>query len=617
MCGISGFIDPSKGLSDLLAMQQSLHHRGPDAQGYYFDEGVGLAHNRLSIIDLSASANQPFYFGKWILVFNGEIYNYLEIKKQLEVEGYSFTTHSDTEVLIKGFDRWGVHVVKKIIGMFAFAILDKHTKELFLFRDRLGVKPLHYAIQENTLLFASELKAFLRLDQFQINDQALYDYLSFGYTPAEDTVLRHVKKVAPGTYLKFSSGKAEIIQYWDPEDFIYDPLAIGERELTDQLEELLISSFRYRMVSDVPVGVFFSGGIDSTMLVAILSKHVGQVNTFTIGFDDKNFDETPFARTIASYFKTNHVEKILNVHEAKGRLGDFYKIYDEPFHDSSGIPTSLISEIAKNHGMKVVLSSEGGDELFAGYPSYEVLHKLGESILAYPRVLRTLASQFLDLINEQKAPILLSNKIARLRHLLKSDEWVDFYVRAITTPLSNWENYKLQTRSFLSEKARHSTLHPIEKFMLWDLKYLLPNDFLVKVDRATMYHGVESREPFLDHRLVEFSLRLPIQFKIRNHKSKYLLKKVLERYIPHSYFERPKMGFSIPLFNWFKSDLDKLFHEKLKHEHFASAWPQIDYSFVRHNLNIYESNKTVNKEVNLLMMWKLLSLMQWHEVYRS
>ena len=297
--------------------------------------------------------------------------------------------------------------------------------------------------------------------------------------------------------------------------------------------------------------------------------------------------------------------------EAKSRLHDFYRIYDEPFYDSSGIPTSLVTEIAKQSGMKVVLSCEGGDELFGGYPSYQQYHKLGTKILGTPGVALNALRYILRSIDMRKLPIAFVNKLVRLKSLMDSKNWVEFYMRAIATQ----SNRSLDFGVFENPIASQSTLHPIEQFMLWDLKHLIPNDFLMKVDRATMHQGVESREPFLDHRLVEFALQLPLKYKIQNGDSKYLLKKVVERYIPKSYFERKKMGFSIPLFSWFKKDMDDLFREKLKRDRFSKAWPQIDYSFVDRNLKIYRHNKARNKDVNLIVMWKLLNLMLWHEEY--
>ncbi|MBL7843762.1 MAG: asparagine synthase (glutamine-hydrolyzing) [Cyclobacteriaceae bacterium] len=620
MCGISGFIDSRKSKHDLLTLQKCLHHRGPDAQGIFFEENVGLAHNRLSIIDLSDSANQPFFFDNLVLVFNGEIYNYAEIRIELGKAGYSFATHSDTEVLLKGFHYWGVDVLKKLIGMFAFAVYNKATRELYLAKDRLGVKPLYYSCKDGSITFASELKAFHQANSNTISYSGLVDYLRYGFTVGANTFFSGIEKLLPGHYLHFTQGNARQVSYWNAEDYIHNPITIqSEEKLIDELEELLISSFKYRMVSDVPVGIFFSGGIDSTALVALLSKHFGIINTFTIGFDDPAFDETPYAKKIANYFKTNHTERILTINEAKERLNDFYKIYDEPFYDSSGIPTSLVSELAREKGMKVVLSSEGGDELFGGYMSYQRYYKYGKRIFNLPEFVRSIGSQTLIGLDALLGVSPLGNKLNKAGQIMRENTWLEFYKTCISTlDVSRINQYLSENATYnntgiLADETLKSSLHPIEIFMLWDLKYLLPDDFLVKIDRATMFHSLESREPFLDHRLVEFCLRLPLDYKIRNGQTKYLLRKVLERYIPSEYFNRPKMGFSIPLFNWFKSDLDNLFQTKLSAHQFSKAWPMIDYNWVDKQLKIYSRSRTGDKELNMVIMWKFLGLMLWRD----
>jgi asparagine synthase (glutamine-hydrolysing) len=625
MCGISGFINTSKSLADLQAMQQALHHRGPDAQGVFFEETVGLAHNRLSIIDLTDAANQPFRFQNLVLVYNGEIYNYTELQNELQAKGYTFQTRSDTEVLLKGYHCWGIDVLHKLIGMFAFAIYNTDSRELLLVRDRFGVKPLFYRKEGAGLSFASELKAFAHArSREQLDYNGLTDYLAYGYTVGAHTFFSNTYKLLPGHCLFYKEGKVRLQKYWDAADYVGDPVTgKTEEQLADTLEERLISAFSYRMVSDVPVGIFFSGGIDSTALVALLSKHFGTVNTFTIGFDDPAFDETPYARKVADYFKTNHTERILRVDEARERLNSFYKIYDEPFYDSSGIPTSLVSELAREKGIKVVLSSEGGDELFGGYTAYQRYHHLGTRLFGLPFALRRPLGKGLKNINETLVPAVLGNKVSKFARLMQSDSWHRFYQVCVTTLNQQRLERYLNLPDFTYDNAAtlpellDNSIHPMELFMLWDLKYLMPDDFLVKVDRATMYHSLESREPFLDHRLVEFCLRLPLHCKIRNGQTKYLLRKVLSRYIPLSYIDRPKMGFSIPLFNWFKKDMDSLFHTHLSTDAFEPAWPEINYTWVQKQMKIYQRSKKSDKELNMVIMWKLLGLMLWLESLKN
>jgi asparagine synthase (glutamine-hydrolysing) len=615
MCGISGFIHPTKTSDDLLRMQQCLIHRGPDSQSHYFLPGVGLAHNRLSIIDLSSAAGQPFYFEKLVLIYNGEIYNYVEIREELVKKGYLFHTQSDSEVLIKGFHCWGISVVHKIIGMFAFAIFNQETKELYLCRDRVGVKPLFYQVDSAGIVFASELKALTQGQHTEICNEGLFEYLRFGYTFEDLTFYKGLKKIPPGSYLKYHTGKVTISKYWNPEEFIHNKFHLTENALADQLEELLVSSFNYRMVSDVPVGIFFSGGIDSTALVALLSKNFSPLNTFTIGFEDQQFDETPFAKKIAAYFNTNHVEKILTLKAAKKRLDEFYSIYDEPFYDSSGIPTSLVAELTKEHGIKVVLSSEGGDELFAGYPAYQSYYALGRKMMPWPQALRKGLTKFIPAL-----PFVgVRNKIEKLKQLVSSSDWIDFYMHSIssitdkTLKRNFLDKFETVEKKYVSDETLNAGLHPMELFMLWDLKYVLPNDYLVKIDRATMHHGVESREPFLDHRLIEFCLQLPLQMKLRNGETKYLLRKVLSRHIPSSYFDRPKMGFNIPLFSWFKQEFDQAFLQRLTSNNFHRAWPQLNPQLVKNELQVYRHGSTLNKEINIVTMWKLLNLELWRD----
>ncbi len=621
MCGISGFVNRSLTVEDLQLLQRTINHRGPDASGFFFEKGVGLAHNRLSIIDLSESANQPFLFEHLVLIYNGECYNFREVRTKLIAIGYTFETESDTEVLIKGFHAWGIKVIDQMIGMFAFAIYDKRSEALYLVRDRLGVKPLYYDFDGENILFASELKTFHNTGNTKgIDNVGLGEFLAFGYTVGNNTLFKSIKKIPPGHYLKFSKGSIELIKYWDACDFVLEPKTqLTEKQLVDQLEELLISSFSYRMVSDVPVGIFLSGGVDSTTLVALLSKHFGKVNTFTIGFEDHAFNEAPFAKEIATYFGTNHTERILSLREAKEELNAFYNIYDEPFYDSSGIPTALVTKVAKENNMKVVLSSEGGDELFGGYPSYQRAEKIGNSVFSLPKPLRKMGGTIFQTVGNSLPVGQLGNKFSKLGQLLKSGTWLDFYSNSVSSApqqtvldsVTGSIPFHFDISPEIVEK-----IHPIELFMLWDLKYLMPNDYLMKIDRATMHYGVEAREPFLDHRLVQFALQLPLEYKLREGHTKYLLKKVLERYIPSKFFERPKMGFSIPLFSWFKTDLHTLFDTRLQPHEFKNQWPQIDYSWVRHELELFNHSRKINKEINLITLWKFLNLMLWTDKYQ-
>lgn len=623
MCGIAGFVSEKATEYDLFKMGDCIAHRGPDSRGHFYDPDIGLTHTRLSIIDLSTAANQPYHFEQLILIFNGEIYNYQEIQKFLINKGYDFVTNSDTEVVIKAFHCWGEKAVDHFVGMFAFALYDKNEKQLFLFRDRLGVKPLYFYQKNGELLFASELKAIKAVRNLSVGQHGLNDFLRFGYTISEHSIFQEINKLKPGHFMKYNiQTQSYVINcYWSPEEFLLDPLDVtSEEKLIDELEETLVSAFKYRMVADVPVGVFFSGGIDSSLVAAILSQHHGDINTFTIGFDTKvkGYNEADYARKIAGYLGTNHTEKILTISKARERLNEFYNIYEEPFYDSSGIPTSLVSQLAKENGMKVVLSADGGDELFGGYSHYNTLSKFGGYLNNVPEKIRQISGNAIGPIAKMGANLSvlnLGNKMSRVVENLHANSWQELYeANIVTLSKSNLKKFAGKfTDSTPSYDRTIANLDPIRQFMLWDLKYFLPDDLLVKIDRATMYHGIEGREPFLDHRLVELALRIPINYHMKGGSEKYLLKKVLSRYVPNKLFERPKQGFSIPMFEWFKNDLDAMFTQYLTKDRFSPYHQYVDYSLVEKEIKLYNYSKKVNKERNILMIWKLLSFTMWSE----
>ncbi|HXA00353.1 MAG TPA: asparagine synthase (glutamine-hydrolyzing), partial [Cytophagaceae bacterium] len=517
MCGITGFINSSLNYDNLVGLTDSLRRRGPDASGYFHEGNIGLGHRRLSIIELSELGAQPYHFQNLVLVFNGELYNYKEIKSELINLGYSFQSNSDTEVLIKAFHKWKETCVNRFVGMFAFAIYDKDSKELYLFRDRLGVKPLYYSLT-NGLIFGSELKIFKSLPyQFTIDKEAVYQYFKFGYITNENTIFSEVRKIMPGHYLKYGNGKHEIRQYWKPE--INNSFPLDEDIVLNELEDLLTSSFKYRMVSDVPVGVFLSGGIDSSLVTAILQKEYGNINTFTIGFDHPSYNEAPYARKVAAELGTNHHEQILDGVKAKDLLYNFYEIYDEPFSDSSGIPTALISSIAKEHNIKVVLSADGGDELFCGYTHYK---KIKENIDRFyaPGSGKNKVQSFLisKLGNSgilKKIPHFnLEHKIYAYQDLILSKEVINFYEQSISNQAEKEIELLIgKVNPFKSARYKfNGNGNEVEQMIFWDLLHYLPDDLLVKVDRATMYNSIEGREPFLDHRLVEYALSLPFSY---------------------------------------------------------------------------------------------------------
>ena len=614
MCGIIGFIGENRDVAK--KMLESIHHRGPDDSGIFCDDMVTLGHVRLSILDLSSAGHQPMSYKNLVIVFNGEIYNFEEIKKELSNE-YFFESHTDTEVVLKAFHKWGVDAIKRFIGMFAFAIYDKTKKEIFLFRDRVGVKPLYYYFDGKDFLFASELKAIMEYKKdLQIDKNALYEFFQFGYISSNLSIFKKCYKLPPGHYATFNTQNLtfKIHKYWSIIPFFEKPkFKRKEDDLVDELESLLIDSFKYRMVADVPIGVFLSGGIDSSIVAAILQKHYGDIHTFTIGFKEAKYNEANWAKKVAEYLGTKHTEKYLSSGEAKEILNHFVKIYDEPFGDSSGIPTTLVSQIAKEGGVKVVLSADGGDEVFCGYVHYWYNESIGKKLFKIPFSLRKGLSVLMKTIGVDNASKMFkvrrfAHKYNKLSEMLTDKEWQSFYESYIH--ISN--NYEMKKLIGYISKIDEPSFkvgekeHPMQGMMLWDYHRYLPDDILVKVDRATMQNSIEGREPLLDHRIAEFMAQVPFEYKYRNGTSKYLLRKVLERYLPKELIDRPKMGFGIPLFEWFGGELRNLFEK-----HFAEDDEILNMQYVR---ELYLKLKE-GKPVNINLLWFVLIYKMWKKEY--
>lgn len=616
MCGVVGF--NSTNLNKLQKMIKAIIHRGPDDQGTYEDEDFSLGHVRLSILDLSNAGHQPMQYEHLVIVFNGEIYNFQEIKTELSE--YTFHSQSDTEVVLKAFHKWGVKAVDKFIGMFAFAIWDKNDKKLFLFRDRVGIKPLYYYINEESFAFGSEPSTLQAYEpNLSINQNALAEYFQYGYIPTGKSIYTNCFQVPPGHYLIYQNGKISLQTYWSINYFFTLPkFQKSEIELIDELETLLINACKFRMVSDVPVGVFLSGGIDSSVVAAILQKHYGNIHTFTIGFNEKRYNEAGYAKAVAEHLGTTHTEKILELSEARTILEHLPVIYSEPFGDSSGIPTTLVSQVAKEAGVKVVLSADGGDELFCGYERYWITNRIGRLFFSMPYFLRkTIASIIESIGSKWLAKIVplrnFDHKYSQLIQMLREPNWEVFYTNILHT-FKDSEIIKLTgNSSSLSEPSFElgKQESPMQGMMLWDYHHYLPYDILTKVDRATMSVSIEGREPLLDHRIAEFMAQVPFEYKYRNGQSKYLLRKVLERYLPKHLIERPKMGFGIPIFEWFKEDfitlLDHHISKKALQQHSL-----LDKSFVENLITKYKRNEPVN--VNKL--WLILVFQMWYEKWK-
>jgi asparagine synthase (glutamine-hydrolysing) len=565
MCGICGkvYLDPSRRIDEgeLASMRDAMVHRGPDAGASHIDRNVGLGHRRLSIIDLAASV-QPMSNedGSIWIVFNGEIYNFQELRADLVSKGYRFKTSGDTEVIIHLYEELGEECVTKLRGMFTFAIWDTRTGTLFVARDRIGVKPLYYAMDGQALLFGSELKSLLADDHFwnsrEIDLDAIHSYLSFLCVPDPVCIYRGVKKLPAGHTLTLRDGRLSVRRYWDV-TFAEDD-GRSEQEWGEQLLEQLQEAVRIRLVSDVPLGAFLSGGIDSSSVVALMARMMDRpVKTFSIGFSEKSHNEASDARRVATHLGTDHTELILSPLDARSVIPELLQHFDEPFADSSAIPTYYVSKLAREQ-VTVALSGDGGDELFGGYPWRQVQP-------AYQRVAGRL-------------PQPVRTGIGRLSQLIPDGVRGKNFLSQIDVP---FERYSLDSRAIFDQRDRrelyaatfaaavrgsdpykHLIPHlgaegrPWEaRMMEYDLKTYVPNDIMTKVDRMSMKVSLEAREPLLDHRLVEFAARIPSSLKIRGGVGKYILKRVIAPYLPKDVLEKRKKGFSVPLETWLRTVL--------------------------------------------------------------
>ena len=609
MCGICGFCSTSDFFSndDLVRMTDTMSHRGPDASGYFYEGFIGLGHRRLSIIDLSTAANQPMHShdGKFVIVFNGEIYNFQEIKKELLSEkNITFTTNSDTEVILEAFIHWGVDFVQKLNGMFAIAIFNKTNKTLFIFRDRIGIKPLYYFFDGHNFAFASELKA-LKSNSYirkstRLNYAAINEFLHLGYIPEPHTIYDKIFKFPAGSFATLKNGGFNIVSYWKIEDKIREKQAIDESGAKSKLKELLESSVRYRLISDVPFGTFLSGGIDSSLVTAIAQNISSEpVKTFSIGFTDSKYNESHYAKAVADYLGTNHYEFTVTEKDALQLIPELLDVYDEPYADSSAIPTMLVSKLARQH-VTMTLSGDGGDELFMGYGAYNWAKRMNNPLLKAFH--HQLYSGFSLLGNKYKraAQLFDYQKVSDLKSHIFSQEQNMFKRQEISSLLSA-EFYK---EFDLDEHYENLKLSPSEAQSLFDLNYYLKDDLLVKVDRASMKYSLETRVPILDYRIVEFAYNLPEHLRLNGKTQKYLLKKVLYDYVPAHYFDRPKWGFSIPLQKWLKTDLKYLIEENLSEE-----------KILKHNIMDYKSvadlkDRFFNKNEHYLYnrLWLLIVL---------
>jgi asparagine synthase (glutamine-hydrolysing) len=560
MCGIAGVLSRSAvSREDIESMTQVLAHRGPDAHGYYMRDGVALGHRRLSIIDLDARANQPFHSrnGRFVIVFNGEIYNYQSLAAELVSVGVSLRTTSDTEVLVEAFGVWGTGFVQKLRGMFALAIYDNLERRLYLYRDRVGKKPLYYASAEGAFVFASEIKSILKHPSAKpiVSKKTISSFLQLGYIPQPNTFFQGIFKFPAGHYGIVTTEGHALFPYWNVSHYLKTTRDITEANAVVQLKRLLNQSVKDRLVADVPVGVFLSGGIDSSIVAAVASQSV-KLKTFSIGFKESKFDESIYAEKIARHLGCEHYRQVLTEQHAVGLIEKYLDHFDEPFADTSAVPTMLVSELARKE-VKVALTGDGGDELFLGYGSYTWANRLASPVWKFFRpAIKSVMSAVPSPRWKRAAHLFEKTRSEKLRrHIFSQEQY--FY-----------SDYELRDQGFIApdyyfdwvydDFRNLRILSEAERQALFDFQFYLRDDLLVKVDRSSMYYGLECRCPLLDHRLVEFAYNLPESFRKTNLTTKYLLRKVLYESVPESFFNRPKQGFSVPLAHWLKSDLNYL-----------------------------------------------------------
>lgn len=639
MCGIAGFLTSSAAnsneLGDICAgMSAALRHRGPDDEGVWIDAeaGVSLVHRRLSIVDLSPAGHQPMVSadGRFLIIYNGEVYNFQPLRTELEKKGRVFRGHSDTEVILESIADCGVEAtISRLIGMFALAVWDRRDRTLTLVRDRLGIKPVYWAKVGKLFLFASELKALHVHPGFkpQIDRSATASFLRHNYIPAPRTIYEGVYKLEPGCILTVPyNGEPRIHKFWDARAVasigLANKLDKSDVELTDALEELLQDAVAKRMIADVPLGAFLSGGVDSSTVAALMqTAGMGRARTFSIGFDDAEFDESQQAAAVAQHLGTDHTQLIVTAQQALDTIPKLSEWYDEPFADSSQIPTYLVSAMTRQN-VTVALSGDGGDELFAGYNRYKFAQDSWRKLSLLPQALRcgvagaiTSVSprtwdKLSSLVPAGLRPSQVGDKAHKMASMLGLPDDGALYRRMVT----HWEPTQLMPAdaeikgALWDDSIAEQFPDLMDRMQFMDLVTYLPDDILTKVDRASMAVALEVRVPLIDHRVVEFAWRLPQHAKYRNGTSKWLLRQVLYRHVPAKLIDRPKMGFSIPLGNWLRGPL-RDWAEALLSEQRLREGGLVDAQVVRR----YWQEHLSGRHNWQYLLWDVLMLEAWRE----
>lgn len=618
MCGIAGLtrnlckIGPEKVLSD---MNNAMHHRGPDDGDIYFDEGVGLCHRRLSIIDLSEDGKQPMSSsdGRYTIVFNGEIYNFISLKKDLLDKGYKFNSKTDTEVLLNLYIEYGESSLEKINGMFAYAIWDKHNKKLFAARDRLGKKPFFYYHSGEHFAFASELKSITRIKDLNltVDSRAVVDYLKYLFIPHPGTIYNNVYKLEPGYYLTFQEGRTEVKKYWDIEPCAGN--CSNEEEIVEGLLDVIENAVKSRLISDVPLGAFLSGGIDSSGVVKLMSMVLDKpVTTCSIGFDDKRHNEALYAKEFAEMLSADHHEYYVQ-DKPEEIIKKLVWHFDEPFADSSMVPTYYVSNLARKN-VTVALSGDGGDESFAGYAKYTAdmrENRLRELIPGFlVNILYSITENSISGLPKRLNSLTGSLKLSPDEAFYVTNTFItDKQIDALLTPDIRRDTAGYDPAHYIKRYYnRFDTKDHLSKILYTDLKLYLPGDVLVKVDRMSMANSLEVRCPLLDYKVIEYASGIPSYLKMHGSEKKYILKKAFEKILPEKIRNRPKHGFDVPLDNWFRSDLKNMAEETLLHN------DAIKDFFNPQSVNDIWKEHIAGRADHGTLLWTLFTFSLWSEI---
>ncbi|MEO8208928.1 MAG: asparagine synthase (glutamine-hydrolyzing) [bacterium] len=633
MCGIVGIYNFDKNnlvnKTLLKSMTDEIRHRGPDDEGYYIDKNVGLGFRRLSIIDISINGHQPMCNedeSVWI-IFNGEFYNFQDYRNELEAKGHRFKSRTDSEVIIHLYEEYGEKCIEKINGMFAFCIYDKKKQQVLLARDRIGIKPLYYFLDNSRLIFASEIKAIIKDPSIQrnINYNSLSNFLTNHVIIGEDTIFNNIHKLLPGHFLKIENNKIQIKEYWDL-NFTNDFISCDENFFVEKIDELLSSSVNLQLISDVPLGVFLSGGVDSSGVVAYVDKIKGRKNktqSFSISFIGSKYDESRYAREVSKLYQTIHTEFDLKMDFIKSVPKIVWHL-DEPFSDSSAFATYHLAKMARDY-VTVVLTGDGGDEIFAGYPFRYSMDRRFNRVNFVPEVFRSSAynlSKLFPSIGSKELKKKISDTKQYLKYLSKDSDTAFLLSFSI---FDEKEQEKLLQEKILEkinlaeeiERVRKyrnshngSSANILQQRLYYDIKTMLPDQMLTKVDKMTMASSLEARPPILDHRLVELAMNIPSNFKIKNRNGKLILKKTFEKYLPKEILYRKKSGFNVPIEEWFRKDLKEYARGILSEESIRKRG-LFKYSYIDKLFDDHSKFKTNNAS----KIFTLISLEVWFQIF--